>query len=198
MQLRGIHASHIHANCDCEFAIRFDQKSDIEGYEPERYYEMYMNADPSNDPVKKINALRVMLNELNRHKEGNKVMITAQAIQKVKRISITGIKKTDAFIQQTHKDLLNYSKKENDSNEVAVIVNLDANKKSEFIKGDQYSVDLESHASVYHMLRTSEYHSLAILHNHPGLSYFSYDDLMEFIRRPQVKVMTIVTNQGKI
>lgn len=75
MQLRGAHASHIHANCDCEFAIRFDGKSGIEGYEPERYYEMYMNADPSNDPVKKINALRRTLDEKNSESEEYKKIV---------------------------------------------------------------------------------------------------------------------------
>ena len=57
-QLRGNHASHIHAHCRCEFAIRFDRKSNVEGYDPKKYYDMYMNASDSKSPVKKINALR--------------------------------------------------------------------------------------------------------------------------------------------
>ena len=61
-QLRGNHASHIHAHCKCEFAIRFDGKSEVEGYDPKKYYDMYMNASDSKSSVKKINALRRKLN----------------------------------------------------------------------------------------------------------------------------------------
>lgn len=33
--LKGGHAEHIHANCDCEFAIRFDHSTTVAGYDPE-------------------------------------------------------------------------------------------------------------------------------------------------------------------
>lgn len=62
-QLNGSHAEHIHANCMCEFAIRFDGETEIDGYDPDKYYDMYMNASDDNDSVKKINALRRKLYE---------------------------------------------------------------------------------------------------------------------------------------
>lgn len=43
--LKGGHAEHIHANCDCTYAIRFDGKSNVAGYNPERYREEYDNAE---------------------------------------------------------------------------------------------------------------------------------------------------------
>ena len=30
------HAEHIHANCDCNYAVRFDTRSGIEGYDPDK------------------------------------------------------------------------------------------------------------------------------------------------------------------
>ena len=33
--LKGDHAQHIHANCNCEYAIRFDGKTTVAGYDPE-------------------------------------------------------------------------------------------------------------------------------------------------------------------
>lgn len=33
----GGHAEHIHASCNCEFAIRFDKKSNVAGYNPDEY-----------------------------------------------------------------------------------------------------------------------------------------------------------------
>jgi hypothetical protein len=55
--LKGGHAEHIHANCDCTYAVRFDPYTSVEGYEPEKYYEMYRDA-PGYDSQDKINAMR--------------------------------------------------------------------------------------------------------------------------------------------
>ena len=55
--LRNGHAEHIHPNCDCTYAIRFDPFTDVEGYDPDKYLQMYEDADgvKSKD---KINAMR--------------------------------------------------------------------------------------------------------------------------------------------
>lgn len=42
--LRGGHAEHIHANCDCEYAIRFDGYSTVAGYDTEKYLRQYRDA----------------------------------------------------------------------------------------------------------------------------------------------------------
>ena len=39
--LKGGHAQHIHANCDCEFAVRFSRDVDVSGYDPEKYLAQY-------------------------------------------------------------------------------------------------------------------------------------------------------------
>lgn len=54
--IRGGHAEHIHANCDCTYAIRFDD-SEVEGYDPRKYEEMYYDAD-GKKPQDRINAMR--------------------------------------------------------------------------------------------------------------------------------------------
>ena len=42
--LKGGHASHIHANCDCEFAVRFDGSTTVAGYDPAEYLRQYREA----------------------------------------------------------------------------------------------------------------------------------------------------------
>lgn len=54
--IKGGHAEHIHANCDCTYAIRFDSVSDVAGYDPQAYREMYYSTDGS--PRERINAMR--------------------------------------------------------------------------------------------------------------------------------------------
>lgn len=60
--LRGGHAEHVHAHCDCQFAIRHDGKSNVSGYDPDKYYQMYKNAE-GNSPKEKINSLRREIEE---------------------------------------------------------------------------------------------------------------------------------------
>lgn len=56
--IRNGHAEHIHANCDCTYAIRFDSRTNVAGYDPEKYRRMYDEADPNGKPEDKINAMR--------------------------------------------------------------------------------------------------------------------------------------------
>lgn len=63
--LKNGHAEHIHANCDCTYAIRFDGRSDVEGYNPDVYKKMYYDA-PGAKPKDKINAMRRELYEENK------------------------------------------------------------------------------------------------------------------------------------
>lgn len=56
------HAEHIHANCDCTYAVRFDSGLDVEGYDPQEYRDLYYDAplrdDESATPKNRINAMR--------------------------------------------------------------------------------------------------------------------------------------------
>lgn len=55
--LKGNHAEHIHANCDCTFFVRFDGKSTIEGYDPDALLKEYRAAE-GRTSQDKINSLR--------------------------------------------------------------------------------------------------------------------------------------------
>ena len=48
------HAEHIHAHCDCEYAVRFDGKSTVAGYNPEKYLEEYNNAGGDINAMRRI------------------------------------------------------------------------------------------------------------------------------------------------
>ena len=67
--LKNGHAEHIHSNCDCAYAIRFSEKDDVEGYDPDRYLSMYDTAD-GRTPQQRINAMRRDAYEADKNKEG--------------------------------------------------------------------------------------------------------------------------------
>lgn len=52
--LRNGHAEHIHAHCDCEYAVRFDGKSTVAGYDPDKYLEEYSNAGGDINAMRRI------------------------------------------------------------------------------------------------------------------------------------------------
>lgn len=55
--LKNGHAEHIHANCDCTYAVRFSKDTRYVGYDPDKYLEVYENAEGST-PKEKIKSIR--------------------------------------------------------------------------------------------------------------------------------------------
>lgn len=206
--IKGGHAEHIHANCDCEYAIRFDGRSTVAGYDPDEYLRRYRAAGSDVNALRRvnyaknrerINAQKRVAYALRQKNRGQKVAITDIAIQKVPLVAPNGADhQTAFFIQETHKELLRFAQKQNDSNEVACLLDLTTGEKLDFVKGDQISVDIERDAASYHWLRNSPEKSLMLCHNHPGQSYFSDSDLVLFLEHEAIGTLSIVTNQGKV
>lgn len=63
--LVGGHAEHIHANCKCEYAVRFDTKSDVGGYDPDALLEEYKSMS-GRGSEEKLSAWRRKLREKNK------------------------------------------------------------------------------------------------------------------------------------
>ncbi len=206
--MKNGHASHIHANCDCTYAVRFDSRTTVAGYDPDRYLEQYRAANGDLNAMRRVNyaANRERINTqkraayaLRQKNRGKKVSITDIAIQKVPLVAPNGADhQTAFFIQETHKELLRFAQKQNNSNEVACLLDLTTGEKLDFVKGDQTSVDVEKDATSYHWLRAKKPNSVMVCHNHPGQSYFSMNDISVFMHYNSVGAMSIVTNQGKV
>lgn len=54
--IKNGHAEHIHGNCDCAYAVRFNNKTNYAGYDPDKYLDMYNSS--SGTQTQKINAMR--------------------------------------------------------------------------------------------------------------------------------------------
>lgn len=87
------HAEHIHSNCDCNYSVRFDDHSGVQGYDPDTYKEMFESID-GDTWDEKVNAMR-------RHQyEQNKDKINAQkraAYAERKRNELLMIEATSPF-----------------------------------------------------------------------------------------------------
>lgn len=59
--IKNGHAEHIHANCDCMYAVRMNKNTDVQGYNPDKYLRMYYDADLEGKAAtskNRVNALR--------------------------------------------------------------------------------------------------------------------------------------------
>ena len=68
--IKGGHAEHIHSNCDCQYCISFNGKTNVTGYDPDAYYEMYRSAE-GRTPSEKINSMRRNAYEKDKKTEGS-------------------------------------------------------------------------------------------------------------------------------
>ena len=139
-------------------------------------------------------------------KRDHKIMITNEAINKVPRVQYKEISETEYDnLQELARQVLQISKDENDSNEVAVTYSLESVRLIEegeryigIALGAEHDVDPLSDSTSYHLIRTSKECVVIVLHNHPSLSAFSLSDIQFLLRYETVKMMVVVTNLGSV
>jgi hypothetical protein len=143
-----------------------------------------------------------ILGSLGRHKAGDKVTITDQAIKKVPEKASKYLSDDEnKALHDMNVAVLTESMKHNNSDEVSQVYfgnDRDGqNTYSDLIHGDKYSVNVEADTAIFHALWNNPERSLIVTHNHPGGSSFSEDDLALFMRYDSIKCISIVTNRGK-
>ena len=115
--------------------------------------------------------------------------ISDKAIERVPKVDISGYSDEQCeFIQQQHKELLKYSRENNECKETAFVFRKGLTDKSEFLGSDDkldFGTALANKGS-----------ELFIMHNHPRNSSFSTTDLIFFADNSNVKTLTIVKNSG--
>lgn len=93
--IEGDHADHIHANCQCEFAIRFSKDMDVAGYHPEKLREEYDSAE-GNTPQEKVNSMRREKYDAEKKEQGQQAIENAIVEQLNNTTGSSGL--TDAII----------------------------------------------------------------------------------------------------
>lgn len=117
--------------------------------------------------------------------------ITDKAISRIPKVDIEGYTEEQCLeIQKQHKELLKFSKEQNEDKEVAFVLKNDVSKMiTEPIKGTDEKIDFGS---------ALQGKDLFVMHNHPRNSSYSLNDIIEFIKNDSIKTFTIVKNDGNI
>ncbi len=115
--------------------------------------------------------------------------ITDNAINRVPNVKISGY--TDeqcGYIQNQHKELLDYSRKNNENKEVAFVFDNFLKNRREFTGADDR---LEFGGALYGK-------DLFVMHNHPRNSSYSATDMIFILQHDNVKSFSIVKNNGSV
>lgn len=203
--LKGGHAEHIHANCDCEFAIRFDHKTTVAGYDPEKYLAQYNAAGGGINKMRRVNyaANRERINAQKRAAYAARKNfsvysslnmepkpVTMQSISNVKSFNcetLDGAKQQQ--LQSAHKRLLMTAAKQPPGVEVGKAFDLNMKPLTQDVVGsaEGHSVKLPNFNVPY-----------AVIHTHPACGVFSPGDLLSFVDNESLKLMTAIGHNGHI
>lgn len=115
--------------------------------------------------------------------------ITDSSIERVPKVKIAGYTDNQCnFIQKQHKELLEYSRQNNDNKEVAFVFDSDLTNRREFTgSGDR----LDFGSALYGK-------DLFVMHNHPRNSSYSDRDIRFIIGNDNIKTLSIIKNNGNV
>jgi hypothetical protein len=203
--LKKGHAQHIHANCDCEFAVRFSREFDVSGYDPEAYLRQYRDAGSDVNAMRRIDyaARKDAINAQKRAAYAARKNfsvysslnmepkpVTMQSISNVKAFSCDTL---DAAGQQqlknAHKRLLMTASKQPLGVEVGRAYDLNMKPLTKELTGaaERSTVSVPKQNVPY-----------IVIHTHPDSNIFSQRDLSNFANNVNLKMLTAVGHDGHV
>lgn len=129
-------------------------------------------------------------------KRNKKILITDIAIQKVRKVPVPGFSEVQNLnLQNEHKRLLEYALRRNNSDEVMGITAMT-------FDGTLYGKGVGDLVGMTPQMESFRLHLPVnegiIMHNHPRTKPFSFMDIGFFVSKPQIGIITIVSNQGDV
>lgn len=207
--LKGDHAEHIHANCDCEYAIRFDSRTTVAGYDPDKYLEQYydhggdINAMRRAQYAKNKNAInaqkraayaarrlreqapRGILNDI----RGGYLPVTEKSIKAVRPFVCRTLDEAGRqALARAHQELLRKAAAHPVGTEAARCYGMDMRPLGEtIISGQKGRVRIPDQDVPY-----------IAIHTHPSGMTFSPGDIRGFATRENMRMLTAVGNDGTV
>lgn len=131
-----------------------------------------------------------------------RIDITDVAISKVPYIEYKGFsEKQNIIMRRLTQEVLILSKEENHNNEVAITFDIASDNPLEsygISYGDEHSVTIAADTLSNHLLLSQDSIAVVVLHNHPSIQTFSLTDISFFLQYDNVKMMSVVSNYGKV
>ena len=127
-------------------------------------------------------------------KRENKIFITDTAIDKITVSDISCYSDLqNKIINDKHKELLTKAKLLNNSNETAILFDLNSGEEA-LMFGNENSVNIFENPIAVSMANNNR--KLFLAHNHPSTQNFSYADLGVFLLNDNINGLSAVSNMG--
>lgn len=206
--LKGDHAEHIHANCDCEYAIRFDSRTTVAGYDPEQYLKQYNAAGGDLNAMRRAQYAenKIQINAQKRaayavrklqhasaggilgENAGAYIPITEQSIDAVQPFEcITLDKAGQNALAEEHRQLLRVASEQPPGVEVARCYGLNSAPFGDAVIGENGRVRIPDYNTPY-----------IAAHTHPSGLTFSPGDILNFTKRDNMRMLSAVGNNGVV
>ena len=203
--LKKGHAQHIHANCDCEFAVRFSREFDVSGYDPEEYLRQYRDAGSDVNAMRRIDyaARKDAINAQKRaaYAARKNFSVYSSLNMEPKPVTMQSIANVKAFscdtldaagqrqLQNAHKRLLMAASKQPLGVEVGRAYDLNMKPLTKELTGaaERSTVSVPKQNVPY-----------IVIHTHPDSNIFSQRDLSNFANNVNLKMLTAVGHDGHV
>lgn len=200
--LKGDHAEHIHANCDCEFAIRFSSGTDVAGYDPEKYLQQYRDAGGDINKMRRIDyaAHKDRINAQKRAAYAAKktysdtlngvVAPTKESVDRIPQIKLDGMTDVQAAsLQNAHKSVLQaVLDSQMPDHEAGCFILDNYTGTTPFVSKHQGNIDFPE----------APINAIGTIHSHPTGYMFSLRDVTTFASDGDLSIMTVVGNNGRV
>lgn len=196
------HAEHIHAHCDCEYAVRFHSGTTVAGYDPEKYYRQYREAGGDINAMRRIDyaARKDAINAQKRAAYAARktysdtlngiVIPTQETVEHVPLVTLDGMTDAQAvFLQDAHKSVLRavVDSKTPDHEAGCFILN-DYSGTTPFVSKHQGNIGFPE----------TPLNAIGTIHSHPTGQTFSIGDILAFAGDGDLSIMTVVGNNGSV
>ena len=203
--LKKGHAQHIHANCDCEFAVRFSREFDVSGYDPEEYLRQYRDAGSDVNAMRRIDyaARKDAINAQKRaaYAARKNFSVYSSLNMEPKPVTMRSISNVKAFscdtldaagqqqLKNAHKRLLMTASKQPLGVEVGRAYDLNMKPLTKELTGaaERSTVSVPKQNVPY-----------IVIHTHPDSNIFSQRDLSNFANNVNLKMLTAVGHDGHV
>lgn len=207
--LQGDHAQHIHAHCDCEYAVRFDNRTTVAGYNPDKYLAQYRAADGDINAMRRaqyarykdtINAQKRAAYAARKLRESGRggileetgsryLPITERSLDAVKPFACRTLDETgQQALAQAHRQLLQEAAAYPAGTEAARCYGLDMKPLGQTVIGTQPGKVRIPDQNVPYIAA----------HTHPSGLTFSPSDIRGFAFRDKMQMLTAVGNDGTV
>lgn len=203
--LKNGHAEHIHAHCDCEYAVRFGRESSVKGYDPDEYWQRYQAAGGDINAMRREN-YAANRDKINAQKRAAWAARKAQMFRQTlylepQPVTMKSIQNIQSFacntldqvgqnqLKNAHKRLLMTASSQPAGTEVGRTFDLSMNPLTQNLIGSKSgnSVVIPDQAVPY-----------IAIHTHPDCNIFSQADLRQFAQRDNLKLLTAIGHDGHI